>query len=99
MVFQNPDNQLWWPTWWKRMWPLGLENLGVEPLEIQRRVKKALEHGGHAGSAQSAPHMQSADRTAHRHRRHPRHAASVLLMDEPPPCSIPPSARCDADRA
>ena len=64
MVFQNPDNQIV-ATWWKRMWPLPLENLGVPPAEIRRRVDDALKTVGIYDYREHAPHTCSpADRNS-----------------------------------
>ena len=58
MVFQNPDNQLV-ATIVEEDVAFGLENLGVEPDEIRRRVDESLKSVGMADYAQSAPHMLS----------------------------------------
>ncbi len=92
MVFQNPDNQLVANVVEEDV-AFGLENLGVEPLEIQSRVKKALEQVGMLDHAQSAPHMLSGGQKQ-------RIAIagilamqpSVLLMDEPT-AMLDPSGR------
>ena len=56
MVFQNPDNQIV-ATIVEEDAAFGLENLGVEPAEIRRRVDWALDAVGMSDYAQSAPHM------------------------------------------
>lgn len=58
MVFQNPDNQLV-ATVVEEDVAFGLENMGVEPQEIRRRVDEALEIVGMSEYAQSSPHMLS----------------------------------------
>ena len=58
MVFQNPDNQIV-ATIVEEDAAFGLENLGVEPAEIRRRVDWALDAVGMSDYAQSAPHMLS----------------------------------------
>ena len=58
MVFQNPDNQLVANVVEEDV-AFGLENLGVESAEIQRRVKEALKSVGMEEYALSAPHMLS----------------------------------------
>ncbi len=58
MVFQNPDNQLVANVVEEDV-AFGLENLGVESAEIQRRVKEALKSVGMGEYALSAPHMLS----------------------------------------
>ena len=58
MVFQNPDNQII-ATIVEEDCAFGLENLGVEPKEIRRRVDEALKAVGMLDFAQSAPHMLS----------------------------------------
>lgn len=58
MVFQNPDNQII-ATIVEEDCAFGLENLGVEPREIRRRVDEALKAVGMLDFAQSAPHMLS----------------------------------------
>ena len=58
MVFQNPDNQLV-ATIVEEDVAFGLENLGVEPAEIRRRVDAALATVGMTKYAESAPHMLS----------------------------------------
>ena len=58
MVFQNPDNQIV-ATIVEEDCAFGLENLGVEPAEIRRRVDGALAAVGMSQYAESAPHMLS----------------------------------------
>lgn len=58
MVFQNPDNQIV-STIVEEDCAFGLENLGVAPSEIRRRVDEALFTVGMAEYALSAPHMLS----------------------------------------
>ncbi len=58
MVFQNPDNQLV-ATIVEEDVAFGLENMGVEPEEIRRRVDEALAAVGMSEYAKSAPHMLS----------------------------------------
>ena len=58
MVFQNPDNQLV-ATIVEEDVAFGLENMGVEPGEIRRRVDAALAAVGMSEYAKSAPHMLS----------------------------------------
>ncbi len=58
MVFQNPDNQLVANVVEEDV-AFGLENLGVEPKEIQRRVAEALKDVGMEEYALSAPHLLS----------------------------------------
>ena len=58
MVFQNPDNQLV-ATIVEEDVAFGLENMGVEPSEIRRRVDEALEIVGMSQYAEGAPHMLS----------------------------------------
>ncbi len=58
MVFQNPDNQLV-ATIVEEDVAFGLENLGVEPNEIRRRVDEALHMVGMEAFSGSAPHMLS----------------------------------------
>ena len=58
MVFQNPDNQLV-ATIVEEDVAFGLENMGVEPREIRRRVDAALAAVGMSEYAGSAPHMLS----------------------------------------
>lgn len=58
MVFQNPDNQLV-ATVVEEDVAFGLENMGVEPREIRRRVDEALEIVGMSEYAAGAPHMLS----------------------------------------
>ena len=58
MVFQNPDNQIV-STIVEEDCAFGLENMGVEPGEIRRRVDEALERVGMADFALSSPHMLS----------------------------------------
>ncbi len=92
MVFQNPDNQLV-ATVVEEDVAFGLENLGYPPLEIQRRVREALEKVRMDRFAQSAPHMLSGGQKQ-------RVAIAgilamepdVLLMDEPT-AMLDPSGR------
>ena len=58
MVFQNPDNQLV-ATIVEEDVAFGLENMGVEPDEIRRRVDEALAQVGMSEFAQAAPHNLS----------------------------------------
>ena len=58
MVFQNPDNQIV-STIVEEDCAFGLENMGVEPGEIRRRVDEALATVGMAEFALSSPHMLS----------------------------------------
>ena len=58
MVFQNPDNQLV-ATVVEEDVAFGLENMGVEPHEIRRRVDEALEIVGMSEYAKTSPHMLS----------------------------------------
>ena len=58
MVFQNPDNQIV-ATVVEEDCAFGLENLGVPPGDIRRRVDDALEAVGMREDAEAAPHMLS----------------------------------------
>ena len=58
MVFQNPDNQIV-ATLVEEDVAFGLENLGVEPQEIRRRVDQALEVVGMEAFKLHAPHQLS----------------------------------------
>ena len=58
MVFQNPDNQIV-ASIVEEDCAFGLENRGVAPEEIRRRVDEALNEVGMADRAQSAPNMLS----------------------------------------
>ena len=58
MVFQNPDNQIV-ATVVEEDCAFGLENLGVPPEEIRRRVDEALRVVGMRDYAEAAPHMLS----------------------------------------
>ncbi len=58
MVFQNPDNQMV-ATVVEEDVAFGLENMGVAPAEIRRRVDEALATVGMSEYAASAPHMLS----------------------------------------
>ncbi|HIT19042.1 MAG TPA: energy-coupling factor transporter ATPase [Candidatus Fimivivens faecavium] len=58
MVFQNPDNQIV-ATIVEEDVAFGLENLGVEPAEIRRRVDDALRAVGMYEYRQHAPHQLS----------------------------------------
>ena len=58
MVFQNPDNQIV-ATIVEEDVAFGLENLGVEPAEIRRRVDDALKAVGMYEYRQHAPHQLS----------------------------------------
>ncbi len=58
MVFQNPDNQLV-ATIVEEDVAFGPENLGVESLEIRRRVDHALETVGMTEFARHSPHQLS----------------------------------------
>lgn len=92
MIFQNPDNQIV-ATVVEEDVAFGLENLGVPPLEIQQRVRQALETVGMLDYANSAPHMLSGGQKQ-------RIAIAgvmamrpdVILMDEPT-AMLDPSGR------
>ena len=58
MVFQNPDNQIV-ATLVEEDVAFGAENLGIEPAEIRRRVKEALENVGIYELRDRQPHMLS----------------------------------------
>jgi energy-coupling factor transport system ATP-binding protein len=58
MVFQNPDNQIV-ATIVEEDVAFALENLGVEPLEIRRRVDEALKTVGMYEYRSHAPHQLS----------------------------------------
>ncbi len=58
MVFQNPDNQIV-ASVVEEDCAFGLENRGVEPKEIRRRVDEALKEVGMADRALSSPNMLS----------------------------------------
>ncbi len=58
MVFQNPDNQIVASVVEEDV-AFALENLGVEPSEIRRRVDEALEIVGMSKHHNSAPHQLS----------------------------------------
>ncbi len=92
MIFQNPDNQMV-ATVVEEDVAFGLENLGVEPKEIRRRVDEALKAVGMAEYADAAPHMLSGGQKQ-------RVAIAgvlamkpdVILMDEPT-AMLDPSGR------
>ena len=58
MVFQNPDNQLV-ATVVEEDVAFGLENMGVQPDEIRRRVDEALQDVGMYEFREHAPHQLS----------------------------------------
>lgn len=58
MVFQNPDNQIV-ATIVEEDVAFGLENMGVDPPEIRRRVDEALERVGMEEYKEHAPHQLS----------------------------------------
>ncbi len=58
MVFQNPDNQIV-ATIVEEDVAFALENLGVEPAEIRRRVDEALKEVDMYGYREHAPHQLS----------------------------------------
>ena len=58
MVFQNPDNQLV-ATIVEEDVAFGPENLGVEPLEIRKRVDECLKKVGMYDYRKHAPHLLS----------------------------------------
>jgi len=58
MVFQNPDNQIV-ATVVEEDCAFGLENMGVEPAEIRRRVDVALREVGMEKKAMTSPAMLS----------------------------------------
>lgn len=58
MVFQNPDNQIV-ATIVEEDVAFGLENIGVEPTEIRRRVDASLQEVGMYEFREHAPHQLS----------------------------------------
>lgn len=58
MIFQNPDNQLV-STTVERELAFGLENIGLEPAEIQSRVAESLHRFGLGHLKLHAPHRLS----------------------------------------
>lgn len=92
MIFQNPDNQMV-ATVVEEDVAFGLENMGVAPQEIQRRVNEALKAVNMTEYAASAPHMLSGGQKQ-------RVAIAgvlamkpdVILMDEPT-AMLDPSGR------
>lgn len=58
MVFQNPDNQLV-ATIVEDEVAFGPENMGIVPVEIRKRVDKALEDVGMSDYKKNAPHLLS----------------------------------------
>ena len=58
MVFQNPDNQIV-ATIVEEDCAFGLENLGVDPAEIRRRVDRTLKEVGMSEYAETSPSMLS----------------------------------------
>lgn len=58
MVFQNPDNQIV-ATVVEEDVAFGPENLGVDPLEIRKRVDESLENVDMTSYSKSAPHNLS----------------------------------------
>jgi len=58
MIFQNPDNQIVGTTVEEDV-AFGLENLGVEPAEIRRRVDEVLKSIGMSEFTESQPHHLS----------------------------------------
>jgi energy-coupling factor transport system ATP-binding protein len=58
MVFQNPDNQLV-ATVVEEDVAFGPENLGIDPIEIRRRVDEALETVGMSDYKRHSPHQLS----------------------------------------
>lgn len=58
MIFQNPDNQIVGTTVEEDV-AFGLENLGIEPSEIRRRVDETLSTIGIGEFAESQPHHLS----------------------------------------
>ncbi|MBO8165298.1 MAG: energy-coupling factor transporter ATPase [Brevibacillus sp.] len=58
MVFQNPDNQIVAPTVVDDV-AFGLENLGVEPAEMEKRIAEALQAVQMEKYAEAQPHHLS----------------------------------------
>ena len=58
MVFQNPDNQLV-ATVVEDDIAFGMENLGIDPQEMDKRIDEVLETVGMSGFRKSAPHKLS----------------------------------------
>ncbi|OOM81743.1 energy-coupling factor transporter ATP-binding protein EcfA1 [Clostridium puniceum] len=94
MVFQNPDNQLV-ATIVEEDVAFGPENLGVEPLEIRKRVDDSLEKVGMTKYKRHAPHLLSGGQKQ-------RIAIAGILAIEPqciifdePTAMLDPSGRRD----
>lgn len=58
MVFQNPDNQIVATTIEEDL-AFGPENLGIEPLEIRKRIDAAIKYVGMERYMHHSPHMLS----------------------------------------
>ncbi len=82
MVFQNLDNQMV-TTIVEEDVAFGLENLGIEPAEIRRRVDEAFAsvRMGTARRTRRTPFWRP--EAARRHRGDPGHAARGHHTDEP----------------
>lgn len=77
MVFQNPDNQLV-ATIVEEDVAFALENLGVPPEEIRRRVDESLKAVGMYEYREHSPHQLSGgQKQPGGHRRHYRHAPQM----------------------
>ncbi|MDO5785083.1 MAG: energy-coupling factor transporter ATPase [Eubacteriales bacterium] len=97
MVFQNPDNQIV-ATVVEEDVAFGLENMGVPPKEIRRRVDEALQLVGMYDYRQHAPHLLSGGQKQ-------RVAIAGVLAMEPkcivldePTAMLDPQGRADVMR-
>lgn len=97
MVFQNPDNQIV-ATVVEEDVAFGLENMGVPPREIRRRVDDALQLVGMYDYRQHAPHLLSGGQKQ-------RVAIAGVLAMEPkcivldePTAMLDPQGRADVMR-
>ncbi len=89
MVFQNPDNQLV-ATIVEEDVAFALENLGVPPEEIRRRVDESLKAVGMYEYREHSHQLSRRAEAAGGHRRHYRHAPpNALCLTGPPPCWTP----------
>lgn len=90
LLFQNPGDQLLGSTV-ERDLAFGLENEGVPPEEIRRRVDEALAEGGITALARRPPHMLSEGEKQ-------RVALASLLIQRPEVLLVDePTARLDPD--
>ncbi len=83
LIFQNSDDQLFMPTVFDDV-AFGPLNMGLDEVEVRRRVAQALEAVGKAGFEERAPyHLSGGEKRAGAIATVLAMEPQVLVMDEP----------------